>query len=148
MMHREREPCHLCFEWFLLSERYYCPKAGGWRCFDCHQDVIRGIQSPGTLTQAAAIARHRAKKKECFLGDKQAQREVADFYWQVAHLERMACDWCGENTWRDERCVDHVIPLVRGGPHIISNLCCSCISCNQKKGSKMPDEFMVQAAWH
>lgn len=36
---------------------------------------------------------------------------------------------------------DHIVPKARGGLSLISNLCCSCNSCNSKKGFMTDDEF-------
>ncbi len=39
--------------------------------------------------------------------------------------------------------VDHVIPKSRGGAHDVSNLVIACAKCNQSKGRKTSDEFIV-----
>lgn len=39
--------------------------------------------------------------------------------------------------------IDHVIPRVHGGSNRISNLVLSCHSCNQKKGNKSLEEFLI-----
>lgn len=36
--------------------------------------------------------------------------------------------------------VDHVIPKSRGGEEIWENLVTACVKCNNKKGSRTPDE--------
>lgn len=52
------------------------------------------------------------------------------------------CVYCGRDMATDlrSRCVDHVIPLARGGSHQTINLVTSCKRCNAKKGSLTPDE--------
>lgn len=42
------------------------------------------------------------------------------------------CVYCGA----DATCVDHVIPMVRGGDDSMENLVASCTVCNLRKGSK------------
>lgn len=37
--------------------------------------------------------------------------------------------------------LDHVIPLSKGGPHVLGNLVASCPQCNKAKAAKMPWEF-------
>lgn len=53
----------------------------------------------------------------------------------------MPCHWCGTDTTKDKRHVDHIIPISRGGPHAADNLCCACPRCNYRKRNKMPEEF-------
>jgi hypothetical protein len=46
------------------------------------------------------------------------------------------CYWCKKRK-RTSRCAtDHILPLARGGPHSIENLCISCGSCNSAKNAK------------
>lgn len=35
--------------------------------------------------------------------------------------------------------IDHVIPLSRGGAHALANLRTACLSCNSRKGSRLPE---------
>ncbi len=42
------------------------------------------------------------------------------------------CVYCGA----DATCVDHVVPMVRGGGDEMENLVASCTLCNLRKGSK------------
>jgi hypothetical protein len=53
------------------------------------------------------------------------------------------CLYCGRKMQTDTRarCVDHVIPLSRGGSHHERNLVTACKKCNSLKGSKTPDEI-------
>lgn len=51
------------------------------------------------------------------------------------------CSYCGircDNNYH----IDHVIPISRGGKHVISNLAISCPTCNMRKSAKTPDEFL------
>lgn len=59
------------------------------------------------------------------------------------------CNYCGRKTKKspinrralgsldpDERTIDHVIPLSKGGRNIESNRVIACHECNNKKGSQ------------
>ncbi len=48
------------------------------------------------------------------------------------------CVYCGTEG---ELTVDHIIPLSRGGRHILSNIKPACRSCNSKKRNRRPDEW-------
>jgi HNH endonuclease len=41
----------------------------------------------------------------------------------------------------DMPCVDHVVPVSRGGPEHIDNYVLSCKSCNSRKRDRLPGEF-------
>lgn len=49
------------------------------------------------------------------------------------------CACCGTP---DRLCIDHVIPVSRGGSCEIENLQPLCFTCNARKGAKTMDEFM------
>ena len=40
--------------------------------------------------------------------------------------------------------IDHVIPRARGGSDRVSNLCCACIPCNEKKGAMRIEDFLAK----
>ena len=54
------------------------------------------------------------------------------------------CYWCGKSLPKRNRHIDHIIPLAKGGIDDVSNLCCSCKTCNSRKGAKMPERFDSQ----
>ena len=40
--------------------------------------------------------------------------------------------------------LEHKIPLAKKGPHVLSNLCKACLSCNEKKHIMTDTEFLAQ----
>ncbi len=48
------------------------------------------------------------------------------------------CQYCG--THSTNLTVDHIIPKSRGGSDTWENLVAACISCNNKKGNRTPEE--------
>lgn len=52
------------------------------------------------------------------------------------------CELCGRKIVFEDMTLDHVKPLSMNGEDNISNLQCSCLACNQFKGSILPDDFM------
>jgi 5-methylcytosine-specific restriction endonuclease McrA len=51
------------------------------------------------------------------------------------------CIYCGRGDVT--LTVDHVVPLSRGGEDTWENLVCACVSCNNKKGDRTPEEAML-----
>jgi 5-methylcytosine-specific restriction endonuclease McrA len=60
----------------------------------------------------------------------QWRARVEMFCWQ--------CAYCGTSLREQTLCKDHRIPLARGGTNWPSNLVPSCITCNSRKGAKLP----------
>ena len=50
------------------------------------------------------------------------------------------CQYCGERKGMDELNYDHVVPRVRGGKTAWENIVTSCYACNDRKGSRTPDQ--------
>lgn len=51
------------------------------------------------------------------------------------------CFWCLRQI-QSKRCqCDHIIPLKKGGPHSIENLCISCDDCNRRKHDRLPEKW-------
>lgn len=47
------------------------------------------------------------------------------------------CQYCGST---ERLTLDHVLPKSRGGPDTWENLVAACVPCNNRKGSRTPDE--------
>ncbi|MCK4283475.1 MAG: HNH endonuclease [Candidatus Brocadiae bacterium] len=50
------------------------------------------------------------------------------------------CQYCGRKFPTSELSLDHVIPKSRGGHTDWSNVVCCCVSCNVRKGGRIPKE--------
>jgi len=48
------------------------------------------------------------------------------------------CVYCGSH--HSPLTVDHIIPRSRGGSDSWENLACACVKCNNRKGSRTPEE--------
>ncbi|XBV87152.1 HNH endonuclease [Deinococcus sonorensis KR-87] len=55
----------------------------------------------------------------------------------VLRRDAFVCQYCGAH---DELTIDHVYPRSRGGRHGWENVVTACRGCNQRKGSRTPDE--------
>lgn len=60
---------------------------------------------------------------------------------QLIERDGLGCYLCGRDVDRNELHVDHVVPVVRDGPHIASNLRITHGRCNCIKGSRLVSEL-------
>jgi 5-methylcytosine-specific restriction endonuclease McrA len=50
------------------------------------------------------------------------------------------CQYCGEKRDMRDLNYDHVVPRKRGGKTVWENIVTSCYACNDRKGSRTPEE--------
>jgi 5-methylcytosine-specific restriction endonuclease McrA len=54
--------------------------------------------------------------------------------------DKFRCQYCGEKRGATELTLDHILPRSRGGDNSPVNIVTACVDCNQRKGSRTPDE--------
>ena len=59
---------------------------------------------------------------------------------EVLRRDAHSCQYCGSNR---HLTLDHVMPRSKGGPHTWDNVVTACRVCNQRKGSRTPDEAQM-----
>jgi len=72
--------------------------------------------------------------------DRLPNKEVKFTRQNVFARDKNLCQYCGKKFDRKELNIDHVIPRQRGGMTTWTNVVCSCIDCNRRKGSHTPEE--------
>jgi hypothetical protein len=81
----------------------------------------------------------RARK----LGRRVGKRDaILKIYIEARSEHLIPCHWCKRLTMAEEREVDHIIPLSKGGNHTGTNLCICCATCNLEKRDSMPRDFV------
>lgn len=60
---------------------------------------------------------------------------------RIYHDADGKCALCGKSIIYDDMTLDHIKPLAMGGEDNVNNLQCACFTCNQIKGSALPEEF-------
>jgi len=58
----------------------------------------------------------------------------------VIWRDKYTCQYCLKRLRFSSLTMDHVVPKSRGGKKIWTNITTSCIDCNNRKGSKTPEE--------
>lgn len=94
----------------------------------------------GAAIKASVNEKRRAAKKSAPISDSQA---IFDWVKQWKSEFEVYCYWCKNTISPMKAHIDHVIPLARGGAHCLSNLVISCVSCNLRKGKKLPEEWLA-----
>lgn len=54
--------------------------------------------------------------------------------------DNYTCQYCGAQPAKASLTIDHIIPKVRNGATNWENVVCACKPCNQRKGSRPPEE--------
>lgn len=54
--------------------------------------------------------------------------------------DQFTCQYCGNKFTVPELQLEHVIPKAQGGKTTWANTVCSCHACNEKKGSRTPEQ--------
>src|SRR4029078_6137266 len=74
------------------------------------------------------------------LFDRLPKKEVKFTRHNVFERDKNTCQYCGDVFERTELNLDHVLPRDKGGLTTWENVVCSCISCNTRKGNRLPHE--------
>lgn len=59
---------------------------------------------------------------------------------KILMRDRLRCQYCGVKGTFFDLTIDHIFPRSRGGLTTPENLCAACMSCNQRKGDRTPEE--------
>ncbi len=78
----------------------------------------------------AAVAREKAKA-----------RELRQSQWWKRRRSSGLCHYCGRPVPPRELTMDHVVPLIRGGKTVKSNVVPCCRECNARKKYLLPVEW-------
>lgn len=68
--------------------------------------------------------------------DRMPQREVKLTRKNVYLRDKNTCQYCGRSFKESELNLDHVLPRRLGGGTTWTNIVCSCVECNLRKGEK------------
>jgi 5-methylcytosine-specific restriction endonuclease McrA len=72
--------------------------------------------------------------------DRLPNKEVKFTRQNVFERDKNMCQYCGHKFDRKDLNIDHVVPRHRGGLTTWTNVVCSCLDCNRRKGHRAPEE--------
>ncbi len=91
------------------------------------------LRAPSFAMLAPAVV--RLKK-----GSVSTKQSVRFSRLNVFTRDKFRCQYCGEKKPMKQLNYDHVIPRVRGGKTVWENIVTSCYACNDRKGSRTPEQ--------
>ena len=72
--------------------------------------------------------------------DRRPVQDVKLNRWNIYARDGSRCQYCGGKFSTRELSLDHVVPKVQGGEESWTNLVCSCVRCNARKGGRTPKQ--------
>lgn len=73
--------------------------------------------------------------------EKAKARELRQSQWWKRKRSNGLCHYCGERFAARELTMDHLVPLIRGGKTVKSNVVPCCKECNSRKKHMLPIEW-------
>lgn len=73
--------------------------------------------------------------------ERQRARRLRKTSWWRKKISKRRCYYCGRHFPENQLTMDHLIPIVRGGKSVKSNLVPACKECNSKKKYMLPIEW-------
>lgn len=70
--------------------------------------------------------------------ERKKAKELKQSAWWKQKRQAGICHYCQKKFPVEELTMDHLIPLIRGGKSIKSNLVPACKECNNKKSTNFP----------
>jgi len=100
---------------------------------DVLEEYDEEIRSPSRTLRTPAVVRLRKTS---------ATRKQGVRFSRINVYTRdgFRCQYCGERKEMRDLNYDHVVPRVRGGHTVWENIVTSCYACNDRKGSRTPEE--------
>jgi len=93
---------------------------------------------------AARASLRRAVIAGTMIGITLAQKaEIDEIYRRAKEDPKVRCYLCDKLIKMGDRHVDHILPVIKGGPTKPSNLAITCSGCNRSKGGKHPNELGI-----
>jgi 5-methylcytosine-specific restriction endonuclease McrA len=134
-----RQRCRKCHEEFPLTRDHFgSTPSGGFRrlCRQCVAADTKAYDNASPERKRAAVKRASRRAQTSF---SPAERTLV--YQALIGQQNGQCLYCHKPLIGDNYNIDHMEPIVRGGPHTLGNMCLSCVQCNKEKHNKTVDEY-------
>jgi len=119
------------------EKNFYAHDFLSWRDFSISNPEPRMLQTISLKIRVPRII-------VLCLFDRLPKKEVKFTRLNVFERDKNTCQYCGDLFDRSNLNIDHVLPRDRGGQTTWENVVCSCITCNTRKGNRLPHEARMQ----
>lgn len=99
------------------------------------------LRNPEQSKANKAHAKHRRRALEKKTAVNPAG--IATWMRKVKSTPVVSCHWCQDTLLGIMAVFDHVIPISKGGPHTLENICVCCGSCNSSKKDHLPNQWFM-----
>jgi 5-methylcytosine-specific restriction endonuclease McrA len=146
--------CRRCEQVKSVEQFYKLKKDRPWRastCIPCNKVISTEYQRNHREARNEAVKRWEQRnpfrsrlmdmEKTARFNRKKAGLHVEKVdYQEILDRDGWRCYLCGEGVIECNLSFDHVIPMLRGGPHTADNIRVVHIRCNDSKGGKLAAE--------
>lgn len=73
--------------------------------------------------------------------EKQKAKILRNSSWWRRKVAKRRCYYCGKEVPENKLTMDHIVPIIRGGKSVKSNIVPACKDCNNKKKYMLPMEW-------
>lgn len=130
---------------YYKRAEYYKSENREWR--RSHKDVMRAHAAAWVAAnpqRRRAVSRNYAHRRRALMRSAMVRLVTVDEVMARCEVFGGACAYCRRSFSSTlPMTIDHVIPISRGGPHILSNLRPACAPCNSSKNARKLSEWQV-----
>lgn len=98
-------------------------------------DTTRTLRSQYRVIDVPSVIRLKR-----YVDIRKRRRESGKQRFRIFVRDRFRCQYCAKKFDPQKLTLDHIVPRSQDGRDDPENLATSCIVCNQRKGSRTPDE--------
>lgn len=141
--YRVEKQCEICKK-FIYVKKSHKDIAGTYCSEKCmsiaYKEKLKGKNNPNFKNKNSGSKEYRKKHSQVRRAIRKKVYSKLETDEILNILKTKKCYWCNK-TIKKDKCLDHYIPLAKGGKNTIENIVVSCRSCNAKKHAKDPLQF-------
>lgn len=93
------------------------------------------LHSPSTEIPVPSVVRLRT-----YVNIRRQRRETTMKRARIYIRDKFRCQYCSDHKHAKDLTLDHILPRAQGGESTPQNLVTACVSCNQRKGNRTPEQ--------